>query len=185
MIEKIRNQAKNRMKNDLENLSHELKKIRAGQVHPDILAHVTIDYHGKPTLISQIANIVSLGSRTLSITPWESNLSAKVEQAILASDLGLNPTNLGDKLHIPMPDLSNEYRKKMTKKTRLEAEKTRIKIRNVRRDSNAEIRKTLKQRGISEDEARKAEVEIQALTNNMITKVDVMTQEKEGNLMSI
>ena len=185
MIKEIKQQAQQRMTKSLESLGHDLAKIRTGRAHPDILAHVTVDYYGTPTPISQVANIVVLDARTLSITPWEKGLSAKVEKAILISDLGLNPTNLGDSLRVPMPDLNEERRKEMAKRVRSEAEKARVGIRSIRRDANAEVKDLLKQKDISEDEAKKAEAEIQTLTNDMIAKVDVMTEEKEQDLMAI
>ena len=173
------------MTKSLESLGHDLAKIRTGRAHPDILAHVTVDYYGTPTPISQVANIVVLDARTLSITPWEKGLSANIEKAILISDLGLNPTNLGDSLRVPMPDLNEERRKEMAKRVRSEAEKARVGIRSIRRDANAEVKDLLKQKDISEDEAKKAEADIQTLTNDMIAKVDVMTEEKEQDLMAI
>lgn len=185
MIKEIKQQAQQRMTKSLESLGHDLAKIRTGRAHPDILAHVTVDYYGTPTPISQVANIVVLDARTLSITPWEKGLSAKVEKAILISDLGLNPTNLGDSLRVPMPDLNEERRKEMAKRVRSEAEKARVGIRSIRRDANAEVKDLLKQKDISEDEAKKAEADIQTLTNDMIAKVDVMTEEKEQDLMAI
>lgn len=185
MIKEIKQQAQQRMTKSLESLGHDLAKIRTGRAHPDILAHVTVDYYGTPTPISQVANIVVLDARTLSITPWEKGLSANIEKAILISDLGLNPTNLGDSLRVPMPDLNEERRKEMAKRVRSEAEKARVGIRSIRRDANAEVKDLLKQKDISEDEAKKAEADIQTLTNDMIAKVDVMTEEKEQDLMAI
>lgn len=185
MIKEIKQQAQQRMTKSLESLGHDLAKIRTGRAHPDILAHVTVNYYGTPTAISQVANIVVLDARTLSITPWEKGLSANIEKAILISDLGLNPTNLGDSLRVPMPDLNEERRKEMTKRVRSEAEKARVGIRSIRRDANAEVKDLLKQKDISEDEAKKAEADIQTLTNDMIAKVDVMTEEKEQDLMAI
>jgi len=185
MIKEIKQHAKQRMTKSLESLGHDLAKIRTGRAHPDILAHVTVDYYGTPTPISQVANIVVLDARTLSITPWEKGLSANIEKAILISDLGLNPTNLGDSLRVPMPDLNEERRKEMAKRVRSEAEKSRVGIRSIRRDANTEVKDLLKQKDISEDEAKKAEADIQTLTNDMIAKVDVMTEEKEQDLMAI
>ena len=185
MIKEIKQQAQQRMTKSLESLGHDLAKIRTGRAHPDILAHVTVDYYGTPTPISQVANIVVLDARTLSITPWEKGLSANIEKAILISDLGLNPTNLGDSLRVPMPDLNEERRKEMAKRVRSEAEKARVGIRSIRRDANAKVKDLLKQKDISEDEAKKAEADIQTLTNDMIAKVDVMTEEKEQDLMAI
>ncbi|WP_192484636.1 MULTISPECIES: ribosome recycling factor [Cysteiniphilum] len=185
MIKEILADAKDRMEKSLENLRHDLAKIRTGRAHPDLLAHVTIDYYGIDTPIAQAANITVLDARTLGITPWEKGLSSKIEKAILMSDLGLNPANMGDSLRIPMPALNEERRKEMVKLVRGEAEKGRVAIRNIRRDANSDIKDLLKEKEISEDEAKKGEENIQKLTNDMIAKADVIVQEKEQDLMEI
>ncbi len=185
MIKEILADAKDRMEKSLESLRHDLAKIRTGRAHPDLLAHVTIDYYGIETPISQAANITVLDARTLGITPWEKGLASKIEKAILMSDLGLNPANMGDSLRIPMPALNEERRKEMVKLVRSEAEKGRVAIRNIRRDANSDIKDLLKEKEISEDEAKKGEENIQKLTNDMIAKADVIVQEKEQDLMEI
>ncbi|WP_116963519.1 ribosome recycling factor [Fastidiosibacter lacustris] len=185
MIKEILLDAKDRMEKSLENLRHDLAKIRTGRAHPDLLAHIIIDYYGVETPISQAANITVLDARTLGITPWEKGLTAKIEKAILMSDLGLNPANLGDSLRIPMPALNEERRKELVKLVRTEAEKGRVAIRNIRRDANSDIKDLLKEKEISEDDAKKAEDSIQKLTNDMIAKADVIVQEKEQDLMEM
>lgn len=185
MIKEILADAKDRMEKSLESLRHDLAKIRTGRAHPDMLAHIMIDYYGIETPISQAANITILDARTLGITPWEKGLASKIEKAILMSDLGLNPANLGDSLRIPMPALNEERRKEMVKLVRGEAEKGRVAIRNIRRYANSDIKDLLKEKEISEDEAKKAEENIQKLTNDMIAKADVIVQEKEQDLMEI
>lgn len=185
MIKEILNDAKNRMEKSLESLCHDLAKIRTGRAHPDLLAHLVIDYYGIETQLSQAATITVLDARTLGITPWEKGLASKIEKAILISDLGLNPLNLGDSLRIPMPALNEERRKEMVKFVRNESEKGRVAIRNIRRDANSDIKNCLKDKEISEDEAKKAEENIQKLTNEMIVKADIILQEKEQDLMEI
>lgn len=185
MIKTILADAKDRMEKSLESLRHDLAKIRTGRAHPDLLAHINIDYYGIETPISQAANINVLDARTLGITPWEKGLAAKIEKAILMSDLGLNPANLGDSLRIPMPALNEERRRELVKLVRNEAEKGRVAIRNIRRDANSDIKDLLKEKQISEDDAKKAEDSIQKITNDMIAKADAAVQEKEQDLMEI
>ncbi|WP_100550784.1 ribosome recycling factor [Caedibacter taeniospiralis] len=185
MIKTILADAKDRMEKSLESLRHDLAKIRTGRAHPDLLAHINIDYYGIETPISQAANINVLDARTLGITPWEKGLAAKIEKAILMSDLGLNPANLGDSLRIPMPALNEERRRELVKLVRNEAEKGRVAIRNIRRDANSDIKDLLKEKEISEDDAKKAEDSIQKITNDMIAKADAAVQEKEQDLMEI
>ena len=141
MINEIIDDAKNRMEKSLESLRHDLAKVRTGRAHPDILAGIQIDYYGVETPIAQAANINVLDARTLGITPWEKGLAAKIEKAILMANLGLNPTNLGDTLRIPMPPLNEERRRELVKQVKSEAEKGRIAIRNIRRDANSDIKK--------------------------------------------
>lgn len=185
MIKEILADAKDLMEKSLESLRNNLAKIRTGRAYPDLLAHITIDYYGIVTPISQAANITVLDARTLGVTPWDKGLASKIEKAILMSDLGLNPTNLGNSLRITMPELNEERRKEMIKLVRNEAEKGRVVIRNMRRDANSNIKDILKDKEISEDEAKKGEENIQMLTNGMIAKVDLIVQEKEQDLMEI
>ncbi len=185
MIKEITMDARDRMEKSLESLRHDLAKIRTGRAHPDLLAHIMIDYYGTDTPISQVANITVVDARTLGISPWEKDLAGKIEKAILTSDLGLNPANLGDALRIPMPALNEERRKDLVKVVRAEAEKGRVAIRNIRRDANSDIKDLLKDKELSEDDAKKAEDSIQKLTNDMVAKADIAVQEKEQDLMAI
>ena len=185
MIKEIADDAKVRMEKSLESLRNDLAKVRTGRAHPDLLAHITIDYYGVETPIAQAANITVLDARTLGITPWEKGLSGQIEKAILMSDLGLNPANMGDSLRLPMPALNEERRKELVKLVRSEAEKGRVAIRNIRRDANSDIKELLKEKEISEDEAKKGEENIQKITNEMIAKADALVQEKEQDLMEI
>lgn len=163
MINDILKDAENRMSKTLEVLADDLAKIRTGRAHPDILAHVTIDYYGSATPITQVANVTVLDARTLGITPWEKGLAGKIEKAIITSDLGLNPTNLGDSLRVPMPALNEERRKELVKLVKSETESGRVSIRNIRRDANGDIKELLKEKEITEDEAKRAEDNIQKL----------------------
>ena len=185
MINEIIQDAEIRMQKSLDVLANDFAKIRTGRAHPDLLSHIVIDYYGMDTPISQAANITVLDARTLGVTPWEKGLSSKIEKAIISSDLGLNPTNLGDSLRIPLPALNEERRKEMVKLVKSEAEKGRISIRNIRRDANSDIKELLKEKEITEDEAKKAEANIQKVTNKMIANADKMANKKEHDLMSL
>ncbi|OEZ33520.1 ribosome recycling factor [Francisella endosymbiont of Amblyomma maculatum] len=185
MISDILKDAENRMKKSLEVLADDLAKIRTGRAHPDLLTHIKIDYYGVDTPISQVANITVLDARTLGIIPWEKGLSSKIEKAILTSDLGLNPTNLGDSLRVPMPALNEERRKELVKLVKSETEVGRISIRNIRRDANSDIKELLKEKEITKDQAKKAEDDIQKITDKMIAKVDALAAKKEQDLMVV
>lgn len=185
MIQDIILDAEQRMLKSLESLQHDLTKIRTGRAHPDILAHITIDYYGVETAINQAANITVIDARTLGITPWEKGLAAKIEKAIMSSDLGLNPANLGDSLRVPLPALNEERRKEMTKLVRAEGEKGRVAIRNIRRDANSDFKDLLKDKEISEDDAKRGEDQIQKLTDKMIAEADKLIALKEKDLMEI
>lgn len=185
MINDILKDAENRMSKTLEVLADDLAKIRTGRAHPDILTHVTIDYYGSATPITQVANVTVLDARTLGITPWEKGLAGKIEKAIIISDLGLNPTNLGDSLRVPMPALNEERRKELVKLVKSETESGRVSIRNIRRDANGDIKELLKEKEITEDEAKRAEDNIQKITDKMIAQADALAVKKEQDLMVV
>ena len=185
MINEIQKDAEIRMNKSLEVLANDLAKIRTGRAHPDVLAHVTIDYYGTDTPISQMANITVLDARTLGITPWEKGLAGQIEKAIMSSDLGLNPTNLGDTLRVPMPALNEQRRKELVKLVKSETENGRISIRNIRRDANGDVKELLKEKEITEDEAKRGENAIQKITDKMIAQADAMAAKKEQELMAI
>lgn len=185
MINDILKDAENRMSKTLEVLADDLARIRTGRAHPDILAHVTIDYYGSATPITQVANVTVLDARTLGITPWEKGLAGKIEKAIITSDLGLNPTNLGDSLRVPMPALNEERRKELVKLVKSETESGRVSIRNIRRDANGDIKELLKEKEITEDEAKRAEDNIQKITDKMIAQADALAAKKEQDLMAV
>ena len=184
MINEILKDAEIRMGKSLDVLANDLAKVRTGRAHPDILAHVSIDYYGTATPISQVANISVLDARTLGISPWEKGLSGLIEKAIMSSDLGLNPTNLGDNLRVPMPALNEERRRELVKVVKSEAESGKVSVRNIRRDANSDIKELLKEKEIAEDDAKKGEEKVQTITNRMVAEVDAMAAKKEAELMS-
>ena len=184
MINEILKDAEIRMGKSLDVLANDLAKVRTGRAHPDILAHVNIDYYGTATPVSQVANISVLDARTLGINPWEKGLSGLIEKAIMSSDLGLNPTNLGDTLRVPMPALNEERRRELVKVVKSEAESGKVSVRNIRRDANGDIKELLKEKEISEDDAKKGEEKVQTITNRMVAEVDTMAAKKEAELMS-
>jgi ribosome recycling factor len=183
MIDDIRRDAEHRMSKSIEALQHELAKLRTGRAHPSLLDHITIDYYGSEVPISQAASINVLDSRTLSVTPWDKNMIAAIEKVIRNSDLGLNPTATSDVIRIPLPPLTEERRREMIKVVRGEAEHTRVAIRNVRRDANHSLKNMAKEKEISDDEERRAEEEIQKLTDSHIEEVDEILEAKEKELM--
>lgn len=185
MISDIKKSAQERMAKSVEVLGGNLKKIRTGRAHPSILENVTVSYYGNPTPLSQVGNISVLDARTLSISPWEKNLVPEIEKAIMKSDLGLNPSTTGDLIRVPMPALTEETRKGFIKQAKAEAEHARVSVRNVRRDANSELKDLLKTKDISEDEERRAQDEIQKLTDKYVAEVDAALAAKEKDLMEI
>ncbi|XOV90005.1 MAG: ribosome recycling factor [Pseudomonadota bacterium] len=185
MLKEIREDAEERMVKSLAALDTEFAKIRTGRAHPSILDGIHIDYYGTDTPLNQIANIVVEDARTLSISPYERQLIPQVEKAILKSDLGLNPSTSSDKIRLPMPPLTEENRRDLTRVARHEAENARVAIRNIRRDANSSIKDLLKEKEITEDEARRAEDAIQKLTDEKIKDVDAALVTKESDLMQM
>ena len=185
MIDDIQKDAERRMQKSVESLKTELTKIRTGRPHPSLLDHVSVDYYGSEVPISQVANINVEDARTLSVTPWEKPMVSVVEKAILTSDLGLNPATNGNVIRIPMPPLTEERRRDLIKVVKGEGEGAKVAIRNIRRDANSDFKSLLKDKDISEDEARGAEDAIQKLTDKYVAEVDVVLQEKEQDLLSI
>ena len=185
MLVEIKIDARTRMNKSLENLRHELAKIRTGRAHPSLLEHVHVDYYGSEVPIGQAASVVAEDARTLSVTPWDKSMVAPIEKAILTSDLGLNPTTAGQVIRIPLPPLTEERRLELGKVVHAEAENGRVAIRNIRRDANAHIKELLKEKEISEDDERKAEHSIQEITDLAVKKVDEIVAEKEQELLEI
>jgi ribosome recycling factor len=185
MIEDIRKDAATRMKKSVESLKHDFAKIRTGRAHTSLLDHITVEYYGSEVPLSQVANVGVEDSRTLTVTPWEQPMVGKVEKAIMTSDLGLNPATSGTVIRVPLPALTEERRKDLIRVVRHEAETGRVAIRNIRRDALHTLKELLKEKEISEDDERRAETEIQKLTDQYVATMDEMLAEKEQDLLSI
>ncbi|MCC7099730.1 MAG: ribosome recycling factor [Rubrivivax sp.] len=184
-IPEIRTTAEQKMGKSIEALKGELQKIRTGRAHPGILDQVHVDYYGSMVPISQVANVSLLDARTISVQPWEKGMGAKIEKAIRESDLGLNPAAQGDLLRVPMPALTEERRRELTKVVRHTGEEAKIAARSIRRDANEHLKKLLKDKAVSEDEERRAQDEVQRLTDRTIVEVDRLVQAKEADVMAV
>ena len=185
MIDDIIKDAEVRMSKSIDSLHTEFAKIRTGRAHPSLLDQIHVNYYGADTPVNQVANVTVEDSRTLVVTPWEKDMVAKVEKAIMASDLGLNPATAGTVIRIPMPPLTEERRRDLVKVVRHEAEQARVAIRNIRRDANSDFKDLLKEKEISEDEERRAEDRIQKLTDTYVGKIDKVLAGKETELMEV
>lgn len=185
MINEIKTDADTRMNKTLDSLKHDLAKIRTGRAHPSLLDSVTVDYYGSQVPLSQVANISISDSRTLSLTPWERPMVKVIEKAIMASDLGLNPNTTGDLIRIPLPPLTEERRRDLTKVVKKEGEAAKVAIRNIRRDAIGSLKELLKEKEIAEDEDRKAQDVVQKLTDEHVKKVDEILAVKEKDLMEM
>jgi ribosome recycling factor len=181
----IKSNAEQKMIRSIESFKNELNKIRTGRAHPGILDQVQVDYYGSPVPISQVANVTLLDARTISVQAWEKGMAAKIEKAIRESDLGLNPAAQGDLLRVPMPALTEERRRDLTKVVRNAAEDSKIAVRNLRRDANEHAKKLLKDKEITEDDERRSLDELQQLTNRMVAEIDRMTTAKEAEIMAV
>ena len=184
-IADIKKTAEQKMTRSIEAFKSEMQKIRTGRAHPGILDQVQVEYYGAMVPISQVANVTLLDARTISVQPWEKGLGAKIKKAIRESDLGLNPAAQGDLLRVPMPALTEERRRDLTKVVRNAAEDSRIAVRNLRRDANEHAKKLLKDKEISEDEERRSLDELQRLTDRMIAEIDRLTSAKEAEIMAV
>jgi ribosome recycling factor len=173
------------MARTIEAFKTELQKIRTGRAHPGILDQVQVDYYGSPVPISQVANVSLLDARTISVQPWEKGMGAKIEKAIRESDLGLNPSTQGDLLRVPMPALTEERRRDLTKVVRNAGEDARIAVRGQRRDANEHAKRLLKDKEISEDDERRSLDEVQKLTDRMIAEIDRLVAAKEAEVMAV
>ncbi len=184
-IAEIKINVEQKMGRSIEALKADLQKIRTGRAHPGILDQVSVDYYGAMVPISQVANVSLLDARTISVQPWEKGLGPKIEKAIRESDLGLNPSAQGDLLRVPMPALTQERRKELSKVARNEGEDAKIAIRNLRRDANEQAKKLLKDKLISEDDERRSLDEVQKLTDRFIAEIDRLVVAKEAEIMSV
>ena len=185
MINEIKDDAESRMAKSIESFQTALSKIRTGRAHPSLLDDIKISYYGTPTPLKQVANIGVEEGRTLTVSPWEKHLIPDVEKAILASDLGLNPSTNADLIRLPLPPLTEETRKGLTKVVRSEAENAKVSVRNIRRDANSDLKELLKEKEIGEDEERKGEEDIQKITDKFVAQIDAITAEKEKEVMEI
>lgn len=174
-----------RMQKSVESFKIDISKVRTGRAHPSLLDQVRVDYYGTPTPLSQVANITIADSRTLAITPWEKKMIPVIEKAIMTSNLGLNPATSSDVIRVPLPALTEERRKELTKVVRNEAETARVTIRNARRDANNGLKESLKNKEIAEDEERRMTDNIQKLTDKFIAEIDQLLAGKESELMAI
>ena len=174
-----------RMSKSVAALQTELTKIRTGRAHTSLLDHITVEYYGSQVPLNQAANVGVEDSRTLTVTPWEKDMVSVIEKAIMGSDLGLNPSSAGTVIRVPLPPLTEERRKDMIRVVRHEAEGGRIAIRNIRRDAMHDVKELLKEKMIGEDEERRAETEIQAITDKYVAEVDEVLAVKEAELMEI
>lgn len=184
MIDEIIQDAEERMQKSLGALDDAFKKIRTGRAHPGILDGVMVSYYGSDTALNQLANVSVEEGRSLLISPWEKPMIGEIEKAILKSNLGLNPSNNGDTIRVPMPPLTEETRREFTKQAKAEAENGRIAIRNIRRDANSDFKDLEKEKEISEDEQRRAEDRIQKLTDKYVAEIESAYQAKEADLLS-
>ena len=185
MLDEIKKDAGSRMSKSVASLRHELTKIRTGRAHTSLLDHVTVEYYGSQVPLSQVSNIGVEDSRTLTVTPWEKDMVRAIEKAIMNSDLGLNPASAGTVIRVPLPALTEERRKDMIRVVRSEAEGGRIAIRSIRRDALSDIKELLKEKMIGEDEERRAESEIQTITDKYVGEIDQVLASKEAELMEI
>ena len=185
MINDVKKQTESRMQKSISSLKEALTKIRTGRAHTSLLDHITVPYYGSEVPLTQAANVAVADARTLTITPWEKNLVPTIEKAIMTSDLGLNPVTVGNVIRINLPSLTEERRRNLIKVVRGEAEGARVAIRNIRRDANNDLKKLVKDKTISEDEDRRAQDDIQKLTDKCIADVDKILEAKETELMEI
>ena len=184
-IAEIKKNAETKMGKSVEAFKHELQKIRTGRAHPGLLDQVHVDYYGSMVPLSQVANLTLLDARTIGVQPWEKGMGAKIERAIRESDLGLNPAAQGDLLRVPMPALTEERRRDLTKVVRHAGEEARIAVRNLRRDAIEHLKKMLKDKQVAEDDERRAQDDTQKLTDRYVAEVDRLLAEKEKDLMAV
>ena len=185
MIAELKKTTETKMDKTLEALKNDLQKIRTGRAHTGLLDHLMVDYYGSPVPVNQVANVTLVDSRTLGVQPWEKNMVGKVEKAIRDSDLGLNPATQGELIRVPMPMLTEERRRDLTKVVKQEGEGAKVAIRNLRRDANNHLKDALKKGEIPEDDERRAQDEVQKMTDKHIAEIDKMLATKEAELMQV
>ena len=185
LIAELKQTAEHKMQKSIESLKHDLAKVRTGRAHTGLLDHVMVDYYGNPVPINQVANVTLLDARTIGVQPWEKPMVGKVEKAIRDSDLGLNPATQGEIIRVPMPALTEERRRDLIKVVHREAENTKIAVRNLRRDAIAHLKEALKKKEVGEDDERRAQDDVQRLTDRYVAEVDRLLAEKEKDLMAV
>ena len=181
----VKKNAQERMTKSLETLRADLAKVRTGRAHTGILDHIQVDYYGSPTALTQVANVTLIDARTIGVQPWEKKMLNTIEKAIRDSDLGLNPSSQGDMIRVPTPALTEERRKEMVKLVKSEAEDAKIAVRNIRRDANEGLKKLLKDKAVSEDDERRAQDEVQKLTDKFVAEIDKLVVEKEKEVLTV
>ena len=184
-IADIKKNAETKMDQSIAAFKNNLQKIRTGRANPALLDTVQVEYYGSFVPLSQVANVALLDSRTISVQPWEKGMGAKIEKAIRESDLGLNPASMGDLIRVPMPPMSEERRKEMTKLARNEGEASKVAVRNLRRDANESVKKLVKEKEASEDDQKRTEADIQKLTDKFIAEIDALVSAKEQDIMAV
>ncbi|MCX4162083.1 MULTISPECIES: ribosome recycling factor [Paraburkholderia] len=181
----VKKGAEQKMLRSIDAFKNDLSKIRTGRAHTGLLDHIQVDYYGSPVPISQVANMTLVDARTIGVQPWEKKMVQVVEKAIRESDLGLNPATSGDQIRVPMPALTEERRRELTKVVKSEAETAKIAVRNLRRDANEQLKKLVKDKDISEDDERRASDDVQKLTDKFVTEIDKLVQTKEAEIMTV
>jgi len=181
----VKKNAEQKMQKSIETLKADLAKVRTGRAHTGILDHIHVDYYGTPTQLTQVANVTLIDARTIGVQPWEKKMVAVVEKAIRESDLGLNPSTQGDMIRVPTPPLTEERRREIVKVVKSEGEDSKVAIRNIRRDANEALKKLLKDKACSEDEERRAQDDVQKLTDRFVAEVDKLIAEKEKELLTV
>ncbi|NBT77241.1 MAG: ribosome recycling factor [Betaproteobacteria bacterium] len=183
--QEVRQSTDQKMTKSIESLRVTLSRIRTGRAHAGLLDHIQVDYYGSPVPISQVANVTLMDARTIGVSPWEKKMASVIEKAIRESDLGLNPVSMGDLLRVPLPPLSEERRRELAKVVKTEGEHAKVAVRNLRRDANEQFKKLLKDKELSEDEERRAQDDIQKLTDRNVTEIDRILAEKEKELLTV
>jgi len=181
----IQKTAESKMGQSIEALKQHLARIRTGRANPALLDAISVEYYGAMLPLSQVANVALLDARTISVQPWEKNMAAKIEKAIRESDLGLNPASLGELIRVPMPQMSEERRREMTKIARSEGESAKVAVRGLRRDANEAVKKMVKDKELSEDAQKRCEADIQKLTDRHIADIDKLVADKEKDIMAV
>jgi ribosome recycling factor len=181
----IKKNVEQKMKSSIESFKNNLAKIRTGRAHAGLLDHVQVDYYGSMVPISQVANVNLVDSRTIGVQPWEKKMVAVVEKAIRESDLGLNPATQGDLIRVPMPMLTEERRRELTKLVKSEGENAKVAVRNLRRDANEQLKKLVKDKEASEDDERRGSDEVQKLTDKFVAEIDELVKQKDAEIMTV